>query len=268
MTTLPATSHGLADAALVHSGQPVHPRLPWRAGKKNRWPETYHQLALTRDEILMYQMRPATDDDRQGIHELLRARDDWARRRGLLPPDSIALRVLIGNAGDDMALMLLTKDQAVVGCVVLYATTPGWTWTASERAEPSMTLAMMHTHPDQRGSRLAGLMTLWVLDYAARHTSPELQWVRCTVPDNRLASYFREELRWQQVRVTRDAQGRRYTQMQKHPRHVPGLSAVIKSDAPPLLVTGDLAITTAPAAPRQPHQTPRHLHQPPDQAHI
>ncbi|MGW2426665.1 hypothetical protein ACWC0C_47285 [Streptomyces sp. NPDC001709] len=183
-------------------------------------------------------------------------RDDWARRRGLLPPDSIALRVLIGNAGDDLALMLLMGDKAVMGCAVLYATTPGWTWTASERAEPSMSLAMMHTHPDQRGTRLAGLMTLWVLNYAAQHTNPELQWVRCSVPDNRLACCFREDLGWQQGRVTRDAQGRRYAQMQRRPRRAPGLPALLKSDDPPLLVTGDLAITTLPVAPRQPRQTP------------
>lgn len=96
----------------------------------------------------------------------------------------------MGNAGSDMALMLLTEDKAVVGCGVLYATTPGGTWTASERAERSMSLAMMHTHPNQRVARLTGLMTLWVFDYAARCTSPVLQWVRCSVPDNRLACWF------------------------------------------------------------------------------
>lgn len=50
-------------------------------------------------------MRPATDEDDQVIHELLHARNNWSRRRGQLPPDSIALRVLIGNTGDHMALM-------------------------------------------------------------------------------------------------------------------------------------------------------------------
>ncbi|MFB7511165.1 hypothetical protein ACFC0P_48760, partial [Streptomyces broussonetiae] len=115
--------------------------------------------------------------------------------------------MLTANTSDDMALMLLVEDSAIVGCFALYATTPGWTWTASEHAEPSMNLAMMHTHPDQRGARLADLMTLWVLDYAARRTGPELHWVRCCVPDNRLARYFREELGWHQVRVTRNVQG-------------------------------------------------------------
>ncbi|MFJ5035897.1 hypothetical protein ACIQB5_49835 [Streptomyces sp. NPDC088560] len=209
-----------------------------------------------RDENLVYEMRPATDEDGPVVHELLRARNDWARRRGLLLPDSIALRVLIGNDGDNMALMLLAEDNAVVGCFILYATTPGWTWTVGERAEPSMSLAMMHTHPDQHGARLADLMTLWVLDYAARRTGPELQWVRCSVPDNQLSRYFREELGWHQVRVARNAQGQRHAQMQRRPQRLPELSALIRSTDPTLLVTGDLAITTAPVVPRQPRQSP------------
>ncbi|WP_159039810.1 GNAT family N-acetyltransferase [Streptomyces sp. TP-A0356] len=208
-----------------------------------------------RDEILVYEMRPATDDDRQVVHELLRARDDWARRHGLLPADSIALRVLIGNTGDDMALMLLTENNDAVGCVVLHATSPVWRWTFSERAEPSMSLATMYTHPDQRDAGLARLMTLWVLDYAARRTDLELQWVRCTVPDNRLACYFREELGWQEVRVTRDGLGRRYAKMQQRPRRLPQLSALISSDDP-VLVASDPTVTTSPAIPPQPRQTP------------
>ncbi|OIJ88145.1 hypothetical protein BIV25_37185 [Streptomyces sp. MUSC 14] len=204
----------------------------------------------------MYEMRPATNEDGPVVHGLLRARNDWARRLGQLPPESIALRLLIGGTGDDMALMLLTEDNTVVGCFVLYATTPGWTWTASERAEPSMSLSMMHTHPDQHGARLANLMTLWVLDYTARRTSPELEWVRCSVPDNRLARYVREELGWHQVRVTCNAQGQRYALMQRRPHRLPELSALItRSVDPTLLVTGDLAITTAPVVPRQPRHT-------------
>ncbi|MEU8976042.1 hypothetical protein AB0D11_43895 [Streptomyces monashensis] len=233
--------------------------LRWPGGNKRPstrlLPGTGHRLALTRNEIFVYEMRPATVNDHQAVRSLLRARDGWAHRRRLLPADSIALRVLIEHAGDDMTLMLLTQDSDVAGCVALYATTPGWSWTANERAEPSMSLAMMHTHPDQHGAGLAGLTTLWVLDYTARHTSPELEWVRCSVPDNRLALYFREELGWHQVRVTHTTQGQRYAQLQQPPRPVPGLSALIRSTDPPLLVTGDLAITTTPVAPRQPRRT-------------
>lgn len=211
----------------------------------------------------MYELRPATDDDRQAVHALLQAREDWARQRGLLPADSIALRVLIGNTGDDMALMLLTENNNVVGCVVIHATTPEWRWTASERAEPSMSLATMYTHPDQRDAGLARVMTLWVLNYAARRTDPELQWVRCSVPDNRLARYFREELGWHQVRVTRDGLGRRYAQMQQRPRHLPRPSVLISGDNPPLLVTSAPTITTAPAVFPSATPDPGHRHQRP-----
>jgi hypothetical protein len=209
--------------------------------------------ALTRDEASVYEMRPATGEDRQVAHELLQARDDWARQRGLLPADSIAIRVLIGDAANDMALMLLAEDNDVVGCLVLQATTPSRGWTPSERAEPSMGLAMMYTHPDQYGCKLARLMTLWVLDYAARRPGPELQWVRCSVP-NRLARYFLEELGWNEARVTHDGQGRRCAQMQQRPRRLPGLSALVTGDGP-CLKTSDPALTTAPAAPLQTRQS-------------
>ncbi|MFF7145731.1 GNAT family N-acetyltransferase [Streptomyces sp. SID2888] len=203
----------------------------------------------------MYEIRPATGDDRQVVHELLQARDGWARQRGLLSADSVALRALIGNTGDDMALMLLTENNDIVGCVVLHAITPAWRWTASERAEQSMSLATMYTHPHQRGAGLARLMTLWILDYAARRTDPELQWVRCLVPDNRLACYFREELGWHEVRVTHDGLGRRYVQMQQRPRRLLRLSALISSDDPSL-VTSAPTIPASPAVPPQLCQIP------------
>ncbi|MDF3141082.1 MULTISPECIES: hypothetical protein [unclassified Streptomyces] len=167
----------------------------------------------------------------------------------------MAIRVLVGDVDDDMALMLLAEDDAVVGCMAIYATTPEWGWTPSERTEVSMSVALMYTHPDQHGGHLARLMTLWVLDYAARRPDPEPKWVRCTVPNLQLARYFRDDLGWNEVRVIVDGQRPRRVQMQQRPRQMPGLSALITGDGP-LLKPSVPTLTTFPVAPRQACQNP------------
>lgn len=188
-------------------------------------------------------MRSATEDDRPAVHELLQARDAWARPRGLVLPDSISVRVLLDDADDDMALMVLEEDRQLVGCAVLHATTPGWGWTPSERAEPSTSLATMYTHPAHHDTGLGRLMVLWVLDYAARRTDTEQLWVRCCVQDTRLMQHFRDELGFDDVHHTRDGNMRRIYQMQQRPRELPGLRALITGDGP---VLGDRSCRTTP----------------------
>jgi hypothetical protein len=77
------------------------------------------------------------------------------------------------------------------------------------------------THPDQHGNGLARLMGLWVLGFAARRPGPASCWVRCMVPGARLAEYFREQLGWDEVRVTHDGAGRRCSPMQRAPYRQP-----------------------------------------------
>ncbi|WP_342791169.1 GNAT family N-acetyltransferase [Streptomyces montanus] len=200
-------------------------------------------------------MRPAAEDDRTAVTDLLQARDDWIRQRGLPPSDAVAVRALIGDSGDDMTLMVLAEDDEIVGSVVLYATTPSWGWTASERAEPSLGLATMYTHPAHHGGGLGRLMTLWALDYAARRTDLQLQWVRGSVHGERLMHHFRDELGWDDVRHTRDRSLQRTFQMQQRPRELPGLRALITSDDPPLatdVCTTELAPDTSRWAGQEP----------------
>ncbi|MFI9832903.1 hypothetical protein ACIHIX_35055 [Streptomyces sp. NPDC051913] len=178
----------------------------------------------------MYDIRPATEGDTPAVRDLLSAHNKLASRKGLLPADPIAVCLPIGDPGNDTLLMLLTEDCAVVGCVVLHASLP-FGWTPSERAELSLGLSALHTHPDQQGSGLTRLMTLWALDFAARHPGP-LQWVRATVPGAPLAAYFREQLGWEEVRVTHDRAGRRCSQMQQAPLRQHGLSALISGEDP------------------------------------
>ncbi|MFC8349784.1 GNAT family N-acetyltransferase [Streptomyces sp. NPDC057280] len=179
----------------------------------------------------MYEMRPAAEGDTLAVRDLLSAHNRCASRNGLAPADSIAVRLLIDDPDDDMVLMLLTEDSAVVGCVVLHAALP-FGWTPSERAEPSLGLSALHTHPDQQGNGLTRRITLWALDFAARRPGTRLHWVRATVPGTPLAAYFRDQLGWEEVRVTHDGAGRRCSQMQHAPHRQRGLSALIRGVDP------------------------------------
>ncbi|MEU1408085.1 hypothetical protein ABZ471_38195 [Streptomyces sp. NPDC005728] len=184
---------------------------------------------------MVYVMRRAVETDREAVFRLLSAREQWAQGNDLVVPESLPLDILLAwpGIGKDTVLMVLTEDDEMLGCVTLTRWLLGWGWTARERAEPALSVGAMYTCLDQQGSGLGRIMTLWLVDYAARCYS-SVRWLRCTVPGDRLARHFREGLGWQDVRVTRDGDGQlhRAFRMQQRPRPLPGLQCLVAGEGP------------------------------------
>ena len=179
----------------------------------------------------MYEMRPATTNDWQPVSTMISLRELWLCERGLRSHgEGNAIRGLIGQNDETTKVMVLVEDDQILGCTVLISKPPLTGWTEAERAEPSLIMAMTHTHPAPayRGDRLGWLMTLWVLDYAAR-LEDEVRWVRCTVADKRLMCHLRDNHGWQYVRSAHDPQRGIVHLLQHRSQAKPGLSALVAS---------------------------------------
>ncbi|MFI6004930.1 hypothetical protein ACIA98_31755 [Streptomyces sp. NPDC051366] len=72
---------------------------------------------------------------------------------------------------------------------------------------------------DPQHVRLGQLATLWISDYAARQTTPPL-WIRCAVPEPKVAWYLERERGWTLVRKARDKIGYVNSLLQRAPERI------------------------------------------------
>ncbi|MFJ5546783.1 hypothetical protein [Streptomyces sp. NPDC093225] len=101
------------------------------------------------------------------------------------------------RTGDHPKLHGLFEDEGLVAMWELDPTSPGPGWSAAERQERSVCLFVLYTDPTHRNA--GRLVSLWLADHFARTPRPPV-WLRCSIPDGRLAAHISGTWGWQEVR--------------------------------------------------------------------
>lgn len=184
--------------------------------------------------IAVYEIRPAEHDDLPGMADVLERRRTAAKSALVqLPADDGLARFVVQGAAD-FATLVLTEDAQVLGWLALGGDLPDLGWSAAERAEPSLVVASACGDPRPEHRRVAHLMTLWCLDYAAG-AACGAAWVRRMVSG---PGRMRQLCAGEGWVCLRPACGSVVYLLQQRPRALPGLSALIRT-APE--VTGCIA---------------------------
>lgn len=151
----------------------------------------------------MFEMRPAGEDDRDGIAAMIRRRDAWLLACGLEGfgdgADSLAAQA--GNA--DFPVWVLVRGREILGCTTLFDEVPEWCFTEDERSEPALFMASTVTAPSE-GLRLGRLIAFWALDHAA---ATGRRWVGRATFEPPLMRYYRDVQGWNLLREL-DRRGR------------------------------------------------------------
>ncbi|MFD9793768.1 hypothetical protein ACFWXK_22805 [Streptomyces sp. NPDC059070] len=168
--------------------------------------------------------------ERRLISTLLAAREAWAARQpGPQTGQMLAMASLLEDDHTHTDFLALLEDGELAGILTLVRQTPLIGWTAAEQQEPALTVTAAITHPDRRGERLARLASPWLSNTAA-HLPGQLAWVRCAVPDDRLAAHLRTTCGWEQVRWIRSP-GLGHTHLlQRRAEPVPRIERIIASN--------------------------------------
>ncbi|MFD3557592.1 hypothetical protein ACFWWA_36675 [Streptomyces goshikiensis] len=102
------------------------------------------------------------------------------------------------RTGDHSNLQGLFEGEGLVAMWKLDPTSPGPGWSVSERQERSICLFRLYTDPVHRNA--GRLVSLWLADHVARMPRPP-GWLRCSVPDGRLAAHITGAWGWREVRL-------------------------------------------------------------------
>lgn len=150
----------------------------------------------------MYRIRPAVPDDTKPVADMIRARAEWMKRRGLRGADGWYERSEViastPNTPENQRWVLVDAADTVLGCTSLASECPPFLWTDDERAEPSVFLHTTVTDPAYAGQRLGCRIVTWALGHAAEHGAV---WVRRgTGPDPGLIAYYRDAQGFEVVR--------------------------------------------------------------------
>lgn len=153
----------------------------------------------------MFEMRPASVEDQPEVGELIRARAQWMRERGMPGWEGWheGADTLAAQAGDeDLPVWVLVDSdaQTVVGVTSVYDQASPLLWpNEAERQQPSIFLATTVTHPAYTEHRPGCLIAWWALDLAARQ---DKMWVRRgTGPYEGLVRYYRDVQGWRVART-------------------------------------------------------------------
>ncbi|MEV8388676.1 MULTISPECIES: hypothetical protein [unclassified Streptomyces] len=196
-----------------------------------------------------FTMRPATLDDNPRLGSLIQKREVWMRAGGF-PGHRELIHVLssVGSTGTEVMVLeepVEGKEAVLLGCTVLkHAVSATSGWEPAERTERAMAMVWTYSHPAlrYRQDRLGQLMTWWVADYVARRYA-DVDWIRSTVRSPALLKLARDRDGWREVRQVRDATYARVHLLQREPRPMDGLRALIGS--PPELFADSVVTSRA-----------------------
>ncbi|MGW6606050.1 hypothetical protein [Streptomyces sp. NPDC055036] len=179
-----------------------------------------------------FTMRPATLDDIPQLGGLIQEREMWMRAAGFSGHREL-IHVLSSVEKTGVEVMVLEEpgqDAALLGCTALTACVSATGWEPAERKERALTMKWTYTHPAPRyrQDRLGQLMTRWVADHVARRYA-DVEWIRSTVRSNALLKLARDRDGWREVREVRDATWARVHLVQRGPKPMDGLRALIAS---------------------------------------
>ncbi|MFD7663501.1 hypothetical protein [Streptomyces sp. NPDC059788] len=172
----------------VSTHQPQPPGIPASAQAAPQAITSFcDQLRFRRGEVRSFTMREATAGDRRAVEELVTARTEALRRRGVncVTPTPSALDLI--GARDDLGgpmAWVFCQDDTVLGCTAVLDRTAGIGWSAGHRIEPALMLSGLYTHPAPQYSEVGWWITCWLRDYA--RCRPQVQWLRGTVFSDRL----------------------------------------------------------------------------------
>lgn len=147
------------------------------------------------------------------------------------------INVLSSVESDGAEVMVLEEpgdesgqETVLLGCTVLKHEVSADGWEPKEREQRAVTMTWTYSHPARRyrQDRLGQLMTWWVADYVARQYA-DVEWIRSTVRSSALLKLARDRDGWREVRVVRDATYARTHLIQREPKQMPGLRALIAS---------------------------------------
>ncbi|WP_405812897.1 MULTISPECIES: hypothetical protein [unclassified Streptomyces] len=145
-----------------------------------------------------YCVRPLAPDDFPQASRLLARR--WSREADCGRPvdhERDYALILPLRTGGHPKLDGLFEDEQLVAMWELDPACPGPGWSTSERRERSVCVFLLYTDPAHRHA--GRLVSLWLADHFARNPRPPV-WLRCSIPDDRLAAHITGTWGWQKVR--------------------------------------------------------------------
>lgn len=174
--------------------------------------------------------------DGRAEYDALGARITAWRRQRNLPADTIRPMMDALRDEREMAVLVDTDDNTLVGCLQLHRTAlPTPPWTHAEDAQPTLALSCAATAPGA-GYKLGRLLTTWARHYAALcgHTR-----VACDVPlrhphdsaGERLVGHLVDECGWDRLR-TADSPGGTAVLLSTNASRTDGLDAFLTTRVP------------------------------------
>ncbi|MFE5539134.1 hypothetical protein ACFQ78_25770 [Streptomyces sp. NPDC056519] len=169
-----------------------------------------------------------TPSDWDPLADLVHRRTDHEKRIRNAATDSSSLLRLAADPQPDIQLIGMWEDDQLVGAFALAEGPDAAGWTVDERAEPSWMVRRAFTDPDH--ARLGRLATLWIGDYAARQNTSPL-WIRCAVPEPKVAWYLERECGWTLVRKARNRVGYLNSLLQRAPERIEHFDLLVTTGA-------------------------------------
>lgn len=176
----------------------------------------------------MYSMQPLATSDWDDLADLVHRRTDYEKRVRTATTDGSSLLRLAADPQPDIQLIGMWEDDQLVAAFALESGPDTAGWNEDERAEPSWMVRLAFTDPEH--SRLARLATLWIGDTAARQSTPPL-WIRCAVPEPKVAWYLERECGWTLVRKARDRVGYLNSLLQRPPERIEHFDLLVTTGA-------------------------------------
>ncbi|MGW6413158.1 hypothetical protein ACWF95_39470 [Streptomyces vinaceus] len=176
----------------------------------------------------MYAMLLLTILDWVPLADLVRRRTDHEKRIRAAATEGSPLLGLAADPQPNTQLIGMWEDNQLVGAFALTEGPDASGWTAAELAEPSW--MVRHAFTDPEHARLGRLATLWIGDYAARQDTPPL-WIRCAVPEPKVAWYLERECGWTLVRKAHGRAGYLNSLLQRAPERIEHFDLLVTTGA-------------------------------------